>query len=199
MPQTLEFYFDFASPYSYLASTQLEALARRTGAVLQWRPFLLGPLFKALGTQPPFMQPARLTWMQKDLEAWAEVYGLPPLVFPESFPINSVLANRLGLVASREEGRIGPFAQAVFRAAFAKARDVSSREVLGEALEAAGLDVERALAQAGSDAIKAELRKNTEDAQRRGAFGAPTFFVGERMFFGNDRLTFVEKALSRAG
>lgn len=197
MAKTLEFFFDYASPYSYLASEQLEAVVQRTGVEVRWRPFLLGAVFKATGNVPPITTPSKGLYLAKDLDDWARYLGLPAFRMPDDFPINSLKANRLGLVAA-EQGRIVPFSQATFRAAFVHGRDLNSPAVLAELAREAGLEPEKALARTEHQEIKDALRRNTDEAVSRGAFGAPTFFVGEQMFFGNDRLMFVERALKDA-
>jgi 2-hydroxychromene-2-carboxylate isomerase len=193
----LEFFFDYASPYSYLASQQVEAVAERNGAELRWRPFLLGAVFKATGNTPPISTANKASWLLRDVQEWTSYLGLPPFRVPENFPINSLKANRLGLVAA-ERGRIVPFTHAAFRAAFAEGKDLADPQVLAGLARVAELDPEQALAKAETQEIKDALRRNTDEALARGAFGAPTFFVGEELFFGNDRLMFVERALSRA-
>jgi 2-hydroxychromene-2-carboxylate isomerase len=197
MAKTLEFFFDYASPYSYLACAQVEAVAQRTGAALRWRPFLLGAVFKATGNVPPISTMNKAAWLFKDVQEWARYLGLPLFRTPETFPINSLKANRLGLVAA-EQGRIVPFSHAAFRAAFADGKDLADPQVLAELARGAELSPEQALAKAETQEIKDALRRNTDEALERGAFGAPTFFVGDELFFGNDRLMFVERALSRA-
>lgn len=194
MAKKLEFFFDCLSPYSYLASTQLEAIARRTAARIEWRPFLLGAVFKASGNTSPAMVPAKLPYLAKDVERWLRHYGQPALRWPEDWPINSLLANRLALVAG-EQGKLEPYVHRVFRALFAEGRDISSVEVLSAILGEVGLDPRACLARAEDQEIKDRLRKNTDEAVERGAFGAPTFFIGEEMYVGNDRLPFVEQAL----
>jgi 2-hydroxychromene-2-carboxylate isomerase len=197
MARILEFFFDYASPYSYLACQQVEAVAQRTGAELRWRPFLLGAVFKATGNVPPISTANKAAWLLRDVQEWTSYLGLPPFRMPENFPINSLKANRLGLVAA-EQGRIAPFSHAVFRAAFAEGKDLAEPQVLAELARAAELEPQQALAKAETQEIKDALRRNTDEALARGAFGAPTFFVGDQLFFGNDRLMFVERALSRA-
>jgi len=194
MAKTLEFFFDYASPYSYLACEQVEALIQRTGAELRWRPFLLGAVFKATGNVPPITTPSKGMYLAKDLADWTHYLGLPPFRMPDDFPINSLKANRLGLVAA-EHGRIVPFSKATFRAAFVHGKDLNDPAVLAELARAAELEPEKVLPRLENQEIKDALRRNTEEAVSRGAFGAPTFFVGEQMFFGNDRLMFVERAL----
>jgi 2-hydroxychromene-2-carboxylate isomerase len=197
MARILEFFFDYASPYSYLACQQVEAVAQRTGAELRWRPFLLGAVFKATGNVPPISTANKAAWLLRDVQEWTSYLGLPPFRMPENFPINSLKANRLGLVAA-EQGRIVPFSHAAFRAAFAEGKDLADPQVLTGLARAAELNPEQALAKAETQEIKDALRRNTDEALARGTFGAPTFFVGDTLFFGNDRLMFVERALSRA-
>ncbi|MDC0708503.1 2-hydroxychromene-2-carboxylate isomerase [Stigmatella sp. ncwal1] len=197
MSKTLEFFFDYASSYSYLASAQVEALAARTGVELRWRPFLLGAVFKATGNVAPITCPHKARYLFKDLADWTRFLGLPACRIPETFPIPSLKANRLGLVAA-EKGLIAPFSHAAFRAAFVDGRDLSDMTVLRELAQTAGLDPEFALAHLENQEIKDALKRNTEEAVARGAFGAPTFFVGEEMFFGNDRLMLVERRLQEA-
>lgn len=195
----VEFFFDCGSPYSYLASTQIEALAERTSAQIVWRPFLLGGVFKATGSGQPEavtnMYKAR--YLFKDLQDWAKYYGLPALVLPDNFPVDSLKADRLALVA-QEAGQLVRWTHTVFRAAFIEGRDVSDPNVLSDLLRQLELDPQPAFARMLSPEIKDRLRKNTEEAVSRGAFGAPTFFVGNEMFFGNDRMGFLEAALIEA-
>ncbi len=191
---TLEYFFDFTSPYSYLASTQVEAVAARAGATVRWRPFVLGGVFKATGNRSPIETPAKGRHMLVDLDRWARRYGVP-LVFPATFPIPSVLALRCALAAGAQ-GRLVPFSQAVFRAAWAERRDIASAEVLAELGARVGLDGEALVAAA--PAQKEALARQTGEAVERGAFGAPALFVGEELFVGNDRLDFAEAALRQS-
>jgi 2-hydroxychromene-2-carboxylate isomerase len=195
MQKTLEFFFDLLSPYSYLASTQVEAVCARTGAALAWRPFLLGAVFKATENGSPLSNPRKAAYLLKDLQRWADHYGIPPFTFPSEFPFRVVDADRLVLVAG-EQGKAGPFVRAAFNAIWADGKLLDKPEALAEVLRAVELDPAMALERAGSTEIKDALKKNGEEAVERGAFGAPTFFVGDEMFVGNDRLAFVERALS---
>jgi 2-hydroxychromene-2-carboxylate isomerase len=197
MAKTLEFFFDYASTYSYLASEQVEALVQRTGAELRWRPFLLGAVYKATGNVPPISVASKVMYLSKDLTDWTQYLGLPPFRMPDTFPFNALKANRLGLVAA-EQGRIAAFSHAAFRASFVHGKDVNDPAVLTELIREAGMDPDTALARTENQEIKDALRRNTDEAVARGAFGAPTFYVGEQMFFGNDRLMFVERALKQA-
>jgi 2-hydroxychromene-2-carboxylate isomerase len=195
MPKTLEFFFDLLSPFSYLASTQVEAVCARTGATLVWRPFLLGAVFKATENASPLNNPHKAAYLWKDLERWADHYGIPRLTFPSEFPFRVVDADRLVLVAG-EHGKGGAFARAAFNAIWADGKDLSKPEQLGEILRSVEIDPAPALERAGAIEIKDALKRNGEEAVARGAFGAPTFFVGDELFLGNDRLAFVERALS---
>lgn len=190
----IEFFWDAASPYTYLASTQIEALAQRVGAGLRWRPFLLGKVFEAAGNKMPASVPAKGQYLFKDLQLWAKYYGVP-FKFPKQFPINSLLAQRCGCAADAM-GRGVEFAKAVMRAYWVDGTDISQPEVVRHVADATGLDGAALIEAAGQPPAKDALRANTEEAVRRGAFGAPTFFVGERMFWGNDRLPLMEATLA---
>lgn len=190
----LEFFYDFVSPYSYLASTRVEAIAARAGATLRWRPFLLGGVLKATGNRAPFEVPAKGHHMWIDLRRWAARLGVP-LVQPAVFPASSILALRAAL-AAEAAGRLVPFTHAVYRAYWGEGQDLSQPEVVSAAAGRAGLDGPALLAAA--PAYKEALQRQTQEAVDRGAFGAPAFFVGEQLFVGNDRLDFVEEALRAA-
>jgi 2-hydroxychromene-2-carboxylate isomerase len=170
MRKTLEFFFDLLSPFSYLASTRVEAVCARTGAALAWRPFLLGAVFKATENASPMSNAHKAAYLLKDLERWADHYGLPRLTFPSDFPFRVVDADRLVLVAS-EQGKAGAFARAAFHAIWADGKDLSRPEALAEVLKAVEIDPGPALARAGSTEIKDALKRNGEEAVARGAFG----------------------------
>jgi len=196
MPKTLEFFYDFTSVYSYLASTQMEALGQRTGAQIRWRPFLLGAVFKATQNVPPFTVAPKAQYLFKDVNDWARHYGLPPFVLPEGFPMNSILALRVAL-ALEEQGLQLPYVRRVFNTLYVEGQEATTKERVVALLGELGLAADALLARAESQAIKDQLRANTDEAVARGAFGAPTFYVGEDMYVGNDRLSFVERALQR--
>ena len=193
MPRRLEFFYDYVSPFSYLANSQLPAVAKRTGAELAYRPFFLGGVMQATGNQPPATLPARAKYMSKDIPRWVRRYGLP-FTFNPHFPMKTLDAMRAAL-AAQELGVFPAYHEALFRAAWAEPRNLADLAELRDVIAKAGLDAERILARAGADEIKERLKANTAEAVERGAFGAPTFFVGDEMFFGNDRLDFVEEAL----
>jgi 2-hydroxychromene-2-carboxylate isomerase len=190
----LEFFYDFVSPYSYLASTRVEAEARRVGGTVRFRPFLVGGVFKATGHEGPRGIPAKLTHMWTDLQRWANRLGVP-LTRPATFPVLTVLPLRAALAAEQAGGLL-PYTHAMFRAYWVDGRDVSRPEVVQDVAAKAGLDGAALLAAAPS--FKEALARQTQEAIDRGAYGAPAFFVGGEMFVGNDRLDFAIEALAAA-
>jgi 2-hydroxychromene-2-carboxylate isomerase len=198
MPR-LEFFFDYGSPYSYLANSRLPALAERTGAEVRYRPMLLGGVFKATGNSSPAVEPceAKRAYGGLELRRWVAHLGVPFSGNPH-FPINTLLLMRTA-VAARRAGVFEPFHRAVYPAFWADAENLGEPEVVARVVEKAGLDARALLEAAGDPEVKAELRATTEEAVARGVFGAPTFFVEDEMFFGNDRLDFVERALAERG
>ena len=187
----LEFFFDLSSPYSYLAATQLQAMGERTGATVVWRPMVLGAVFKAVGNEMPARVPHKARWMGNDLQRWAEHYGVP-FRFSSHFPSNAIKAMRLVLV---DEKKAAAVALAGFRAMWAEDRDITADDELRRIAAEGGLDPATALQAIENPEVKERLRANTEEAVARGAFGAPTMLVGDQLFWGNDRLHFVEAAL----
>ncbi len=187
----VEFFFDLASPYSYLAATQLPELARRTGATIAWRPFVLGAVMKATGNDMPARVANKARWMGQDLQRWAAHYGIP-WQMTSHFPLNTVKAMRLVLL---DETKAETVALAAFRALWAEDRNITEEPELRRIAAAGGLDVTTALVAIEDARIKDRLRANTDEAIARGAFGAPTMLVDEQLFWGNDRLQFVEAAL----
>jgi 2-hydroxychromene-2-carboxylate isomerase len=191
--QTVELFWDAASPYSYLISTRLPALAARHGVALRWRPFLLGGVFNAVGNRMPASVPAKGRYLVADLQLWARYYGVP-LHMPETFPVNSLLAMRVACLADAH-GLGGDYALAVLRAGWGERQDVSRPETLATLLASLGLDGAALLDQAVELETKEALRAATDEAVARGAFGAPTLFLGDRMLWGNDRLPLLEEML----
>ncbi|MDH5493415.1 MAG: 2-hydroxychromene-2-carboxylate isomerase [Myxococcales bacterium] len=196
----IEFFYDVVSPYTYLASTRIEALAERLGATLRWRPFLLGAVFKATGNAPPAQVPARGRYLLEDLERWARYYGIP-FSFPGSFPARSITAQRALVAAARlgTEADATRLAKAIFHEHWGEGRPIDAPERISSLATGIGLDGAAILQACGEPEIKEALRVATEEAVSRGAFGSPTFFAGERMFFGNDRLELLEHALEGEG
>ena len=194
-PSTVELHFDFSSPFAYLAAVRVREVAARAGAQVVYRPFLLGGLFKAVGTAnvPLFEMPeAKRRHAVADMHRWAARFGAV-LRFPTRFPMNTVKALRMVLALGEEER--AAFVDAVFRAYWAEDRDISDDAVLAEIAGGVGVDGAALVARASEEGLKRALRDATEEVARRGVFGAPSFFVGDLLFWGQDRLEFVEKAL----
>ena len=195
MTKTVEFFYDFGSPTVYLAATQLPAIAAAVGATIDWRPMLLGGVFKSTGNQSPVVVPAKAAYMNNDLERFAKRYGVP-FRFNPHFPINTLALMR-GAVAYQNDGVVSStYRDAIFMAIWVEARNLNEPDVIGQVLSDAGLDPAELMNRIGQQTVKDQLIANTEEAVNRGVFGAPTFFVGEQMFFGQDRLDFVAEALS---
>jgi 2-hydroxychromene-2-carboxylate isomerase len=195
MPKAVEFFFDFGSPTSYLAWTQLPKLAAEAGAQLLWRPMLLGGVFKATGNASPAVVPAKGRWMNQDMARWAQRYGVPLAMNPH-FPINTLTLMRgaAGLQL-RQPADFERYLDTVFRAMWVTPCNLGDPAVLAQVLQRAGFDVEALLALINDPEVKARLVATTEEAVARGVFGAPTMFVDGQMFFGQDRLDFVREAL----
>jgi 2-hydroxychromene-2-carboxylate isomerase len=192
----LEFWYEFASNYSYLAAMRIEALAEGAGVEVRWRPFLLGPIFAAQGwTTSPFnLYPAKGRYMWRDMEREAAALGLP-CYKPDPFPQNSLLAARVALLGM-ERGWTPAFSKAVYAQEFGKGRSIAEAPVIGEILSELGLDAPGILKEAQGEPNKMRLKAVGEEAKSRGIFGAPTFFTEDgEMFWGNDRL---EQALAWA-
>lgn len=193
--KTVAFFFDFSSPFSYLASTQIEALAARKGARIEYRPFLLGALFKTLGTPnvPLFAMPEpKRRHAIADLLRWAEHWGVP-FNFASRFPMNTVKPLRMVLEVPDEKR--APLVNAIYRAYWVEDRDIAADEVLIDVASRAGFDGPALLAATAEERVKLRLKEATEEAARLGLCGAPSFLVGDLLFWGQDRLLFVEKAL----
>jgi 2-hydroxychromene-2-carboxylate isomerase len=196
MNPTLDFYFDFASTYSYPAAVRIGPLAEAAGVTVRWKPFLLGPIFKAQGleTSPFNLYPIKGHYMVRDVERLCAHLGLG-FKRPEPFPAHSLLAGRVGTVGVAE-GWIERFAPATYKAEFAEGKRIDDPAAIGEVLTGLGLDAQQILARAQSDEIKGALRTTTEEAQNAGIFGAPSFITADgELFWGNDRL---EQALAWA-
>jgi 2-hydroxychromene-2-carboxylate isomerase len=187
--KTLQFWFEFASTYSYVAAQRVEAAAQSAGVELEWKPFLLGPIFAAqLGTSDsPFnVHPVRGRYMWRDLERLCERHGLA-WARPSTFPRGSMIASRVVCVAAREAW-CPEFVRRVFKANFPEDRDISAAAVVSELLEDVGQPAAEWLARAQAPAAKQLLRDNTDRAAELGMFGAPSFVVGRELFWGQDRI-----------
>jgi len=195
MAQQVEFFFDYGSPFSYLADTQLAALERRTGATIVYRPMLLGAVLKETGNASPITVPAKGRYMGVELHRWARRYGVP-FAANKFFPINTMRLMR-GAVAAQHAECFAEYHRVIYPAFWVDGANLGEPEVIRAVLDKAGLNADLILARIEKPDVKEQLRLNTEEAVRRGVFGAPTFFVGEEMFWGNDRLIFVEEALTQ--
>ena len=185
--RSLDFWFEFASTYSYVTAMRIAPLAEAAGVTVRWRPFLLGPIFKQQGweTSPFNLYPAKGRYMVRDCERQCAALGVA-FRLPDPFPQNTLTAARVAL-AALAEGWGEDFSRAVYRAQFAEGRQIASPDVIREIVRDLGHD-DAVLARAQSNAIKQELRATTEEAQRFGIFGAPSFVAGSELFWGNDRL-----------
>ena len=194
MSKSVEFFFDVGSPTVYLAATQLSKIAGRHGATVLWRPFLLGGVFKATGNVSPATVPAKSRYMDDDLERFARRYEVP-FLFNPFFPVNTLALMR-GAVAYQQQGRLDQYIEAIFSAMWVTGKNMNEPTIVAEVLDTIGIEAQEFLVAIAAQDVKDKLKSNTEEAVERGAFGAPTFFVGDEMFFGQDRLDFVEAALA---
>jgi len=185
----LDFWFEFGSTYSYPAAMRIGGLAKISSVEVRWRPFLLGPIFKGLGweTSPFNVYPAKGRYMWRDLDRICSVLELP-FAQPSPFPQNSLLAARVSLIALAQNWG-EDFCRAVYHAQFAEGGNIGEPSVIGRILKDLGQDGDAVIQQAKSEAIKAELRAQTEEAGKLGIFGAPSFVAPDgELFWGNDRL-----------
>lgn len=196
MHKSVEFFFDFGSPTTYLAWTQLPKIAVAAGAEIVWRPMLLGGVFKASGNQSPVSIPAKAQYMLQDMARFAQRYGVP-MNFNPHFPINTLTLMR-GAAGYLGTAQFQPYLQAMFSALWVEQKNLGNPNVLAEVLTAAGLDPVEFERLTHDEAVKQRLKSNTDEAVARGAFGAPTFFIDDELHFGQDRLDFVAAALNKA-
>jgi len=195
MTKQVEFLIDFGSPATYLAYTQLPKIAADRGAEIVWQPILLGGVHKATGNASPISVPAKGRWMFGDLTKWAKRYGVPFKMNPH-FPINTIALMRgaIGVQMKMPED-FARYVDVVFKAVWEDGRNMGDPEEVAAVLREGGLDPDKIFALVGEQDVKDKLKANSDDAVERGAFGAPTYFVGSDMFFGQDRLEFVADAL----
>jgi 2-hydroxychromene-2-carboxylate isomerase len=197
----IEFFFDCSSPWTYLAFHNIQPLAAEMKVPILWRPILVGGIFNAVNPSVYAARenpvPAKASYAQKDLQDWARVAGLRIKMPPSVFPVNSVKAMR-GCILLEPQGKLIPFARAVFEAYWGDDRDISKDEVLASICERVGLDKERFFAGIATPEIKEALKANTDEVIRRGGFGSPTIFLDhDDMYFGNDRLPLLREAILR--
>jgi 2-hydroxychromene-2-carboxylate isomerase len=192
--KTVEFYFDIVSPASYLAWTQMPAIIEETGAEVIYRPFFLPGVFEKAGSASPITVPAKGKWLFHDLTRWAKTYDVP-FVMNENFPLSSVYAMR-GLNNYRETEHLKALGDGLFKAMWVDNKNINDQAVMGEILSIAGIDPQEYLSKLNDPANKQALVDVGDEAVSRGVFGAPTFFVGKFMYWGQDRLQFVKEDLA---
>ncbi|PPA04590.1 disulfide bond formation protein DsbA [Pseudomonas sp. MWU12-2312b] len=196
MSKTVEFYFDLGSPATYLAYTQLPKICERTGSQLTYIPILLGGVFKATGNTSPATVPSKGRYMFQDLDRYARRYGVP-LKFNPHFPINTLMLMRAVTgMQLRHPERFAAFIDCLFKALWVDGRSLDEPATVAAVLTENGFDPNEVLALTADEQVKAALKDNTEKAVQRGVFGAPSMFVDNQLFFGQDRLDFVLEALS---
>lgn len=195
MTKTVEFYFDLGSPTTYLAYTQLPKICAQTRSDLIYIPMLLGGVFKATGNASPAVIPAKGRYMFQDLDRFAKRYGVQ-LRFNPHFPINTLMLMRAVTgVQLRQPERFQDFVDCLFKALWVEGHNLNDPETIAAVLTENGFDTQEIMALTNDESVKGALKENTEAAIRRGVFGAPSMFIGDQLFFGQDRLDFVEEAL----
>ena len=197
----IEFFFDCSSPWTYLAFHNLQPLAAELQVPVVWRPILVGGVFNSVNpsvyAQRENPVPAKAAYMRKDLEDWARTAGLRIVMPPSVFPVNSVKAMR-GCIWLEPQGQLMQFASAVFEAYWELDEDISDDAVLANICARCGIDNAALMAGIQLPEIKHQLKVNTDELVQRGGFGSPTLFIGDDMYFGNDRLQLVRAAVLRA-
>ena len=205
----IEFFFDISSPWTYLAFHNIQPLAAELKVAIQWRPILVGGIFNSVNPSVYAMRenpvPAKLAYSKKDLQDWAREASLKIVMPPKVFPVNSVKAMRaciwldaLDRDAPAQPSLVVKFATAAFEAYWAREEDISQDAVLADICEGIGVNVKAFFDGIGQQGVKDQLKANTEEVIRRGGFGSPTMFLGDDMYFGNDRLPLVRAALLRS-
>lgn len=186
--EAIEFWFEFGSNYSYLSVMRVEEAAAQLGVQVHWKPFLLGPIFRSFGwdTSPFVLQKAKGEYVWKDMARECSKYGLP-WVHPTTFPRTALLPLRVALVGA-EQDWMGAYCRRMMSLNFAEDREIDSQDVVADVLAQLDLPAQRIIDEAQSEANKLRLRQQTDAAKAKGIFGAPTFFVCDEMFWGNDRL-----------
>lgn len=197
----IEFFFDCSSPYTYLGFRGVQKVAKDTGAEIRWRPVLVGGIFNEINPSVYASRehpvPAKQNYMVKDLQDWAAYYGVKIIMPPDIFPVSSVKVMR-ACIAVEPQGKLVEFAEAAFQSYWSRNEDISDDGVVEALCWETGVDPEWLQAEVSSDAIKLQLRENTKEVVARGGFGSPMIFVNETdMYFGNDRLHFVQTALEK--
>ena len=196
--KSVEFYFDLGSPYSYLAYYRLLQIAEQQEIQIVYKPILLGGVFKATGNRSPIEIPVKGAYSILDMQRWAEYYHIPMQMNPH-FPMNTLTLMRIltGVQLLHLE-KFEQVLKLLFDAMFGTPQNLNEPTVLAEVLKPSGFSVEDIMSMVQSEVVKQKLITETEQAIQRGIFGAPTFFVGDEMYWGQDRLHFVEQALNKA-
>ena len=196
----IEFFFDCSSPWTFLAFHNIQPLAAELKEAIQWRPVLVGGIFNAVNpsvyAQREKPVPAKAAYMLKDMQDWAREADLKIIMPPKVFPVNSVKAMR-GCLWLEPQGKLLTFANAVFEAYWSREEDISQDAVLLKVCQSIDVDGAEFLAGIAQPAIKEQLKTNTEEVIQRGGFGSPTMFLGDDMYFGNDRLALLKAAVLR--
>lgn len=197
----VEFHFDFGSPNAYLAHKLIRGIEQRTGAAFVYVPVLLGGVFKLTNNVAPLVQfkdvKNKLEYQRLEMRRFVERHGLKQFRWNPNFPVNTVQIMRGGIVAQMD-GSLMPYVDAVFHHMWEAPKKMDDPAVIRAALEGSGVDAARILARIQDQDVKDALLKNTEASVARGTFGAPTFFVGDEMYFGKDRLRDLEEAIAQA-
>ena len=188
MSQSFQFWYEFASTYSYIASARIGQLSEQYEISVERKPFLLGPVFKGQGwdTSPFNIYPAKGRYMWRDVERLCDKYGIP-FKRPSEFPRNGVIASKIAIIAE-EEGWCADFSGLIYRLNFVEDKDISNEELIASALDSLGQHSEDVISRATTGEDRGRLRSQTEEAISKGIFGAPTFVIGEEIFWGQDRL-----------
>ena len=191
MVKNIDFYFDFGSPTAYLAFTQLQLIEKRSGANLVFHPILLGGIFKATGNSPPAAIPAKGKYMMRDLQRYAEKYQVPYERNP-FFPVNTLSLMR-GAVSYQNNGDFERYVNVIFHNMWVEPKNLNDEDVLKKMLIENNFEYNDFLKRTSDQRIIEQIISNTEKVVQKGAFGAPTIFIGEEMFFGQDRMDFIEE------
>lgn len=199
MPSPIEFWFDFSSPYGYVAAQLIDDVAARHGRTVNWRPILLGPIFKAVGTAPLTLLPIKGEYSKHDFARTARLHKIA-FRLPEKFPIGTQVAARtFYLIADRDLAKARDFAKRVFRAYFAQGRDVADPAIVMELANAAGIDTAALAEPLKGEAIKERVKTEVDNAMKAGVFGSPHFIVDGEPFWGVDRIPMMEEWISTGG
>lgn len=197
----VEFHFDFGSPNAYLAHLVVPEVEKRSGVEFEYVPILLGGVFKLTNNRSPVEKLAgiknRLQYEQLEMRRFIRNHGITQLTWNPFFPVNTLLIMR-GAIAAQSEGVFDRYVDAAFKAVWADQKNMSDADVVAAVLQQAGLDGARLIARTQEPEVKERLLKNTEASVARGTFGSPTFFVGDEIFFGKDKLRDVEDEIARA-